>query len=248
MATPPLPLSPVSIPGSPARKRARLATWNPPDHVPDFLPPFPELERSRPSSPTSPSHDREMMPAPPVPSHRLDLLQSSSRGEINAAPELNDELEQDDTAAQASLDYFTQVPYAQSTISSAPQWHLPSSLPPPPPTTSSSSAIITRFPAPPPPKNTPQALPSLIGAYHHILTHPPPPVQNVGTPRHRVALGLMELMQSASRWEVPDSLYATSSPGMPRQGGVAPTYAIPYGDSNGTSQLMSFRGSTVFKH
>ncbi|KAG9011425.1 hypothetical protein FRB94_008496 [Tulasnella sp. JGI-2019a] len=40
------PLSPVSNPAysppaSPSRKRARHASWSPPDHIPEFLPPFP---------------------------------------------------------------------------------------------------------------------------------------------------------------------------------------------------------------
>lgn len=36
--TPPLPLSPISNPSSPARKRPRTENWQPPDHIPSFLP------------------------------------------------------------------------------------------------------------------------------------------------------------------------------------------------------------------
>ena len=49
--TPPLPLSPISNPSTPRRKRPRSSGWNPPPHVPDFLPPFPSYSLQHSPSP-----------------------------------------------------------------------------------------------------------------------------------------------------------------------------------------------------
>ncbi|KAJ3512170.1 hypothetical protein NLJ89_g3678 [Agrocybe chaxingu] len=53
--TPPLPLSPVSNPSSPRRKRPRRTGWEPPAHIPNFLPPFPSVSDDTPPSPVD--HD-----------------------------------------------------------------------------------------------------------------------------------------------------------------------------------------------
>jgi len=61
---PPLPLSPVSNPSSPVRKRARTSVWEPPAHVPPFLPPFPiSKDSSVPNSPEQPP-PLELSPQP----------------------------------------------------------------------------------------------------------------------------------------------------------------------------------------
>ncbi|CAE7183464.1 unnamed protein product [Rhizoctonia solani] len=43
-----LPPSPISRSPSPASKRTRTNGWTPPDHIPDFLPPFPTIDSSAP--------------------------------------------------------------------------------------------------------------------------------------------------------------------------------------------------------
>ncbi len=46
----PLPLSPISNPSSPSRKRARTSNWEPPEYIPDFLPPFPTVSDEMPAA------------------------------------------------------------------------------------------------------------------------------------------------------------------------------------------------------
>lgn len=74
----------------------------------------------------------------------------------------------------------------------------------------------------------PQIQPSLLGAYHHILTHPPPANPNVANPsRHRVAMVLLSQAEKNPHWEHADSLYATVAPNAPTVAPVGPSYAIP---------------------
>ncbi|PSR79834.1 hypothetical protein PHLCEN_2v6880 [Hermanssonia centrifuga] len=106
-ATPILPLSPISNPSTPPRKRPRSASWHPPEHIPEFLPPFPSEARQTtplPASATAPSsalHDanpvkRERPTTPPP------VLTSTN-----------------------TADYFRPVPYHLSSLASQPTWHLP---------------------------------------------------------------------------------------------------------------------------
>jgi hypothetical protein len=74
----------------------------------------------------------------------------------------------------------------------------------------------------------PQIQPSLLGAYHHILTHPPPTNPNVANPsRHHVAMVLLSQAEKNPHWEHADSLYATVAPNVPTVPPVGPSYAIP---------------------
>lgn len=145
---------------------------------------------------------------------------------------------QHSTATSAS-DYQTPIPYSQSTLSSVPEWHLPSALPPrAPPLANRASALPT-----------PRTQPALIGAYHHILTHPPPKdvVPAAHPARHRVALALMAAAEHTPRWEPPDSVFGSSAPPMPRWSGIAPTHVVPVGvapqsaigpDASGKERLL----------
>ena len=205
-STPPLPLSPVSNPTSPTRKRPRTESWRPPPHIPCFLPPFP-AERS------SLEPEALSLPPPGEPSSSSTQLLPSK---IEPAASLTR------VSSANPADYTTIVPYSLSNLASTPEWHLPSAL------------RESRAPVDPlqPQLPIPQIQPSLLGAYHHILTHPPPPNPNVANPsRHRVAMVLLSQAQKNPHWEPADSLYATTAPNAPTMAPVGPSYAIPISSS-----------------
>ncbi|KAF5376114.1 hypothetical protein D9615_007772 [Tricholomella constricta] len=224
ISTPPLPLSPISNPSSPShpRKRARKASWQPPDHIPDFLPPFPTIAPEAPTE-TSPTTDSPLltqvafeMPAPlPLPAEAAKVEKATAATTL--------------TSTSAS-DYLVQIPYSQSTLSQVAEWHLPSAPP------RDSRVVPSRTPARAP-LPTPQTEPALFSAYHHILTHPPPP--NGAHPtlsRHKVAMALVGQTQSLPRWDPPDTLYSSVGPCAPRVASIGPTYAMGLGDEGKTRE------------
>ena len=201
LSTPPLPLSPVSNPTSPTRKRPRTESWKPPSHIPSFLPPFP-VERS------SPEPEFLSLPPPGEPSSSAQLLPSRAEPTAPLAR----------VSSANPADYTTIVPYSLSNLASTPEWHLPSTLRDP---RMAMDVTPTQLPIP-------QIQPSLLGAYHHILTHPPPANPNVANPsRHRVAMVLLSQAEKNPHWEHADSLYATVAPNAPTVAPVGPSYAIP---------------------
>ncbi|EGN94878.1 hypothetical protein SERLA73DRAFT_114335 [Serpula lacrymans var. lacrymans S7.3] len=117
-------------------------------------------------------------------------------------------------SSTAIPDYITQVSYSQSTLASQPEWHLPSHPPSGPPIRNSSS-------------QTPSTHPSLIAAYHHILTQPPPHTTSVNPSKHKISMALLSQTQENSRWTAPDSLYSSVTPCPPRVTPIGPTYAVP---------------------
>ncbi|KAH9996137.1 hypothetical protein BJV74DRAFT_769319 [Russula compacta] len=200
-STPPLPLSPVSNPTSPTRKRPRTESWRPPSHIPCFLPPFP-VEKS------SLEPESLSLPPPGEPSSSTQLLPSK----LEPAASLNR------VSSANPADYTTIVPYSLSNLASTPEWHLPSTL------------RESRAPVDPPPTQLPipQIQPSLLGAYHHILTHPPPANPNAANPsRHRLAMVLLDQAQKNPHWEPADSLYAATASNPPTVAPVGPSFAIP---------------------
>ncbi|GLB44098.1 putative bromodomain associated [Lyophyllum shimeji] len=215
ISTPPLPLSPISNPSSPShpRKRPRKASWQPPEHIPDFLPPFPTIVPDAPETspatespyPTQPTI--EMPPPVPLPAESADTEKPTA-----PAPALT---------STAASDYLVQVPYSQSSLSQVAEWHLPSAPP----------RAMQVAPCRGPRLATLQTEPALFAAYHHILTHPPPPNGIHPTlPRHRVAMALLHHMQKTPRWDPPDTLYASVGPCPPRMASVGPTYPMALGD------------------
>ncbi|KAF9029534.1 hypothetical protein BDZ89DRAFT_1065316 [Hymenopellis radicata] len=157
-----LPLSPISNPSSPSRKRLRTLDWQPPPHIPEFLPPFPSMDAPPPAE----------LPEPIIP-----------------------------------------VPYHQSSLASQPEFHLPTPLPDPP-------ERVQKLP-------TPNIEQSLISAYHHILTHRQPSNSATGTSnplRHKVAMSLLALTQSSSRWEPADTLYSNLATNQPRVTAMGPSH------------------------
>ncbi|GBE87150.1 hypothetical protein SCP_1003970 [Sparassis crispa] len=197
--TPTLPLSPISNPSTPARKRARTASWRPPSHIPDFLPPFPtDSPRHSPSPPpqdTSAPSQPVKLERPPSPLPQPQMAASTS-----------------------SADYLTAIPYPLSTLASTPSWHLPSA---PPLSPAPSVPTFSRLPIP-------QTQPALLGAYHHVLTHPPADTVTPATPaRYKVALGFLAQSEATPRWDPGPTLFSTAAPNFPRVAAIGPTYPAP---------------------
>jgi hypothetical protein len=204
------PPSPISNPSSPSRKRPRLSNWDPPPHIPDFLPPFPVI-------PDENANEMQVAPQspqlPPVqlPPVRIDKPPSPIPQSVP-------------TTSSSASDYLTRVPYNQSTLSSVPEWHLPSAIPPVHPSQQQQQV------AQPSRLVTPQTEPSLIAAYHHILTHPPSANQNASNPaRHKVAMALLSHAQKNPRWDPPDTLFSSTAPCAPRVAAMSPTCPVPIG-------------------
>ncbi|KAF4588952.1 hypothetical protein EYR40_010508 [Pleurotus pulmonarius] len=246
---PTLPLSPVSNPGSPSRKRARTASWKAPQHVPNFLPPFPTMSIHAGGAADGEGDtlaDVQLASLSQEPTQSgLDI--GMAKAEIQGQTSIPNPTAQAAaaavTAAQVvtSSDYLSQVPYSESTLSSVPEWHLPQ--PPPPPPT---NPVSTRLP-------TPQTEPAFIKAYHHILTHSSQshashaygyPQTNghtnvgngVSNPlRHKVAMALMFEMQCAPRWDIADTLFGGVGPCAPRGAVVGPTHPLPIASEGGGS-------------
>ncbi|EMD35094.1 hypothetical protein CERSUDRAFT_107100 [Gelatoporia subvermispora B] len=200
-ASPPRPLSPISEPSTPPRKRARTANWQPPEHIPDFLPPFPS-EAAADSLPSPPLHETAQ-PAPTQQPNPVKLERGAS-----PPPPL---------ASGTSSDYLTAVPYDLSVLANAPTWHLPPAPPANP------GVVSQKLPLP-------QTQPALLGAYHHVLTHPPPPtVTSVNPSRYRVALAFLHEAEARPRWDPAPSLFSISTSNPPRVAPVGPSYPQPTG-------------------
>lgn len=198
LASPPLPLSPISNPSTPPRKRPRISSWRPPAYVPDHLPPFP-TNTPRPS-PSPPPQDAPAMPDPV----KLERPLTPPPPQI--------------ATTTSSADYLTATPFAQSSLASNGLWHLPSAPPPPPPDTGASSSKAA----------IPQVQPALLAAYHHILTHPPPSkVASISPARYKVALALVSQSEQNPRWDPATTLYGTTTPNAPRVAAIGPSFPIP---------------------
>jgi hypothetical protein len=208
-SSPPLPLSPISNPSSPTRKRRRSSNWEPPEHIPGFLPPFPSLSED--SSPLP----LDQVPSPPTAHPIKPLVTQPSQIKSEKQPET---LPQSLTTSAVS-DILVQVPYSQSSLSSVPEWYLPSA---PPPTAAPTQTRVRQA--------TPQIEPALIAAYHHILTHPPPPNPPPLNPsRHRVLMALLKQSESTPRWNPADTLFGSVGPCPPRVATIGPSYPVAIG-------------------
>ncbi|PCH43064.1 hypothetical protein WOLCODRAFT_138184 [Wolfiporia cocos MD-104 SS10] len=209
---PPLPLSPISNPSTPPRKRQRTNAWQPPSYVPDFLPPFPTAARS---------------PSPPPSDVAAPDMVTLSNGDI-VKPERLPTPPPPAASLATSLpaDYLAPIPYTQSSLASSGSWHLPS-----PPESDFVSSSSNQSPN----SRLPQIQPALLGAYHHVLTHPPsskPPPPNPA--RYRVALALVTQSEANPRWEPPPTLFASSASNLPRVAPVGPSYPVPANRPPGT--------------
>ena len=211
--TPELPLSPVSNTSSPIRKRLRQLDWEPPEYIPDFLPPFPSIKEETPESPMPD-------PAPtPLPQFSMPIPTLSS----NAAAEKTVMTLSQSLITAGVSDFLVQVPYSQSSLATISERHLPVSLPFPPPVPQTRQNTLPTL----------QIEPSLLGAYHHILTHPPPrELPPISPSRHKVAMALIKQGQANPRYNPADTLFGSVAPCPPRLATMGPSYPIPIGDTD----------------
>ncbi|CCM03224.1 uncharacterized protein FIBRA_05349 [Fibroporia radiculosa] len=194
--SPPLPLSPISNPSTPPRKRQRTAKWRPPSYIPDHFPPFPT---------DSPRHSPTPPQDIPLPSNVVKLERPTT-----PPPPI--------AASTSSADYLTPIPYSQSLLASQPSQHLPS----PPSDTHELAGQLQ------PPLPLPLVQPALLGAYHHVLTHPPPPnVTSVNPSRYKVALAYLSEAEVRPRWDPAPTVFSSVVPSAPRVTAMGPTYPVP---------------------
>lgn len=232
LSSPHLPPSPVSPPH--ARKRARTSNWNPPDHIPDFLPPFPGHVVSPPPSPlqetamlheepTSSSNEAkaaQLVPLASIPSSTtLTSLKQPKREPLlepqsivrPPSPPLP-------AASTSSSSYLTAVPYEHSSLSSAPEWHLPK----PPPHVSAPAVSST--------------LPALLSSHSYLQSSSlsTPSLQPPNPLRHGLAMMLLGV--SSRAYSPAATLFASGNTNtcapMPRRAAPLATHAVVL-DKNG---------------
>ena len=221
--TPELPLSPVSNPSSPKRKRPRQSDWDPPEYIPDFLPPFPSIKEDTPGSPVP-----DLAPTP-LPQFSVALpTQLSDAVAEKTAMTLSQSL-----ITAAASDFLVQVPYSQSSLATISERHLPPPLPPPPPVPQAWQNNVPAL----------QIEPSLLGAYHHILTHPPPrELPALNPSRHKIAMALIKHGEANPRYNPADTLYGSVAPCPPRAATIGPSYAVPIGgDASNTDKSKDIK-------
>lgn len=227
MASPTLPPSPISNPTSPSRKRPRLASWNPPSHVPDFLPPYPMSvndESSRPASPQIKS-EAEAMPPP----HSI----------VTERERLPTPLPQQLSTATSAADYLTPVPYNMSSLSSVVGTHLPDRHNFKKALSSPGHALQLQRRK----HATPEITPALVEAYHYMLTNPPPSHPSTNPARHRVALAMLSQAYTSPRWTAGDTLFGSAAGPRPRDVAPGPSYPVPIG-SKGKDDQLTFMPSS----
>ena len=205
----------MSVDLTPSRPERQFSPMLPPSPV--SIPSSPSRKRPR-IEWNAPAHIPDFLPPFPVPKEHCEL--PSPDNAPTALPtllrtqEVLSPLPQVSTTT-SSADYLTPVPYTSSSLSSTPMWHLPQ-----PPASFD-------LPSQPPRLVTPKIQPSLLGAYHHILTNPPQSHGNAGNPaRHRVALALLSQTENGPRWEPADTLFGLSSPNAPRVPTMPPSHPI----------------------
>ena len=224
--TPELPLSPISNPTSPRRKRLRHLDWEPPEYIPDFLPPFPSMKEEIPGSPV-PDHAQTPLPqfAMPLPTQISDAAAEKTAMTLSQS-----------MITAATSDFFVQVPYSQSSLAAISERHLPSSLPPPPTIPQNRQNNLPTL----------QIEPSLLGAYHHILTHPPPvELPSLNPSRHKIAMALIKQGEANPRYNPADTLFGSVAPCPPRVSTMGPSYPIPIGDTSNSDKNKDAKDKEV---
>lgn len=205
--TPLLPPSPVSNPSMPSRKRARLVTWDAPDHIPYFFPPYPTTSTSPPSS-----------PAIKTEADQQPLSANAHERAITPPPQIS-------TSASTS-DYLAPIPYSMSSLSSIREQHLPER-----PDVGNSAPLVVPLKRK---YELPVVSHSLTVAYHHVLTNPPP-TASANPLRHRVAMALLGQMYVNPKWTAADTLFSNLAAPRIRVLAPAPSYPVPLKDGLGTS-------------
>jgi hypothetical protein len=198
----------------------------PPEYIPDFLPPFPSMKEETPGSPV-PDHAPTPLPQCSIP---LPTPLSDAAAEKTAMT-----LSQSLITAAAS-DFLVQVPYSQSSLAAISERHLPSALPPLPPIHQTRQNNLPTL----------QIEPSLLGAYHHILTHPPPlDLPPLNPSRHKIAMTLIKQGQANPRYTPADTLFGSVAPCPPRVSTMGPSYPIPICDTSNAEKNKDVKEKDV---
>lgn len=224
--SPPISERGLSLPSSPDSrfsKRPRHAAWDPPEHVPDFLPPFPgTFTRSATLEGTRKSQDATALPSTtPLPKQSDQQAPPPRRIPLPLRP-----------ATLSKSTYTKAIKYGQSSFAGKSMdlpdqslWDL--GVPPTPGDGSGMGSWKKR--------GGQSSLQPLIAAYH-VLQADPQPATNPSRLRVAHLLG----STAPSRYTSADSLFAISSPPPPRFNPPTPTYAVltPPEDGSGLPKSL----------
>ncbi|KIO22090.1 hypothetical protein M407DRAFT_120884 [Tulasnella calospora MUT 4182] len=215
-------LSPLSSPDSRLSKRARHTSWDPPDHVPDFLPPFPGV--------VAPSGTLEGSQKTQGASVLASAASQLKQSEQQAPPSRRIPLPLRPAVTSKST-YTKAIKYGQSSIAGKPVDLPDQSLwdQGVPPTPGDGNGMISWKK-----KGGQSSLQPLIAAYH-VLQADPQPATNPSRLRVAHLLG----STAPSRYTSADSLFAISSPPPPRFPPPTPTHAVPIPSEDGTAPPKS---------
>ncbi|KAF8480695.1 hypothetical protein JB92DRAFT_3149286, partial [Gautieria morchelliformis] len=236
LSSPHLPPSPISPPH--ARKRARTSNWKPPEHIPDFLPPFPGHVVSPPPSPLhetvtlhgEPTQSNEEATAPHLAARvsispasiTLTPLKPDPKSELDSQPVNRPSSPPLPASSTTSSSYFTSVPYEHSSLASAPEWHLPKPLP-----------HLSSLPVS-------STLPALLSSHSYLQSSSlsAPTLQPPNPLRHSLAMMLLGL--SSRAYSPAATLFASSNTNtcapVPHRAVPLPAHAIPL-DKNGKANF-----------
>lgn len=210
-------LSPPSSPDSRSSKRARHASWDPPEHVPDFLPPFPgSFVRTGALEGAPISQSAVVLPATaPQPKQSEQQPPPQRRIPLPLRP-----------AVTSKSTYTKSIKYGQSSMAGKPVDLPDQSLwdqgIPPTPGEGSGLGSWKK-------KGGQSSLQPLIAAYH-VLQADPQPATNPSRLRVAHLLG----STAPSRYTSADSLFAISSPSPPRFPPPTPNHAVPIPPEDGS--------------
>lgn len=236
LSSPHLPPSPVSPPY--ARKRARTSNWKAPEHIPDFLPPFPGHAES---APPSPLQQTAAFQAEPTLSSNSESKESHIVGPVSSItslalskshpPQSESQLQPQTMvrspspslpASSMTSSYLTAVPYEHSSLSSVAEWHLPQPAPHVSPPAASST------------------LPALISSHSYLQSSSlsAPSLQPPNPLRHGLAMMLLGI--SSRAYSPAATLFASSNTNtcapLPRHAAPLATHAVAL-DKNGKASF-----------
>ncbi|KAG9019417.1 hypothetical protein FRB90_002569 [Tulasnella sp. 427] len=223
--SPPISERGGSLPSSPDSrhsKRARHSSWNPPEHIPDFLPPFPGAFTQSSTSENAQKHQgaAALGPITTSPKQSVQPVPPARRIPLPLRP-----------AITSKSTYTKSIKYGQSSIAGRPVDLPDQSLwdqgVPPTPGQGNGIGSLKR-------KDGPSSLQPLIAAYH-VLQADPQPATNPSRLRVAHLLG----RTAPSRYTTADSLFTISSPPPPRFAPPMPTQAVSLPPEDGTGSFKS---------
>lgn len=222
-----LPPSPVS----PSPKRRRTAIWEPPEYVPDFLPPFPgvvsspeessfqqnvEISLDQDSNSANSNLGSKQVNSSTLHSEKTGLTpRPALKGDLQRPAQLPVRQPSPALAASSPLSssYLTAVPYENSSLASVPEWHLP------------------KDPYAVPLTEEPSTLPALLSSHSYLqsVSLSAPSVLPPNPQRHTLSMILLGL--STRAYSPAATLFASSTTNtcipVPRRAAPLATHAVP---------------------